>query len=341
MKGKYLNGLGIFSVLHHYTVSQGEEKKIKPQQIKAISQGDTKAKDVLKSEQVCSKHFVFRGPSPYLEKHNVDSVPTLELGKKSYGCEIDYEASAKRKERAKRREKHAIEQQELEAAEKRQKLNESSFPVAQIDFNQPSTSTEEEKTGNKDAFSNDLTCDEGSESNEIRTKIMRDPKCQAGMECQTTELEYLFQKSTYRTPDEDFFDSDEKICLYTGLPSLEVLMVVFDHVASHVKRQTQSLDRFQEFIIVLMKFRLNEPLKDLAYHFVVLISTISRIFFHSILVMDKRLFPFVYWPDRHQLWKTMPQCFQYAFGKKTTVVIDSFEVFIDRPPNFLARANFF
>ena len=118
MKGKYLNGLGIFSVLHHYTVSQGEEKKIKPQQIKAISQGDTKAKDVLKSEQVCSKHFVFRGPSPYLEKHNVDSVPTLELGKKSYGCEIDYEASAKRKERAKRREKHAIEQQELEAAEK-------------------------------------------------------------------------------------------------------------------------------------------------------------------------------------------------------------------------------
>ena len=109
MKGKYLNRLGIFSVLHHYTVSQGEEKKIKPQQIQAIRQGDTKAKDVLKSEQVCSKHFVFGGPSPYLEKHNVDSVPTLELGKKSYGCEIDYEASAKRKERAKRREKHAIE----------------------------------------------------------------------------------------------------------------------------------------------------------------------------------------------------------------------------------------
>ena len=228
----------------------------------------------------------------------------------------------------------------LKQQRKRQKLNESSFPVAQIDFNQPSTSTEEEKTGNKDAFSDDLTCDEGSESDEIRTKIMRDPKCQAGMECQTTELEYLFQKSTYRTPDEDFFDSDE-VCLYTGLPSLEVLMVVFDHVASHVKRQTQSLDRFQEFIIVLVKFRLNVPLKDLAYHFVVLISTISRIFFHSILVMDKRLFPFVYWPDRHQLWKTMPQCFQYAFGKKTTVVIDSFEVLIERPPNFLARANFF
>ena len=151
----------------------------------------------------------------------------------------------------------------------------------------------------------------------------------------------MFQKSTYRVPDKEFFDSDEKVRFYTGLPSLEVLMVVFDHVASHVKRQTQSLDRFQEFIIVLMKLRLNVPLQDLAYRFVVSISTISRIFFHWIVVMDKRLFPFVYWPDRHQLWKTMPQCFQYAFGRKTTVVIDCFEVFIERPPNLLARAQTF
>ena len=151
----------------------------------------------------------------------------------------------------------------------------------------------------------------------------------------------MFQKSTYRAPDKEFFDSDEKVRFYTGLPSLEVLMVVFDHVASHVKRQTQSLDRFQEFIIVLMKLRLNVPLQDLAYRFVVSISTISRIFFQWIVVMDKRLFPFVYWPDRHQLWKTMPQCFQYAFGRKTTVVIDCFEVFIERPSNLLARAQTF
>ena len=96
--------------------------------IQAISRGDTKAKDVLKSERVCGKHFVFGKPSPYWDKHNVDWVPTLELAKKSYGREIDYEARAKRQERAKKREKHAIEQQEREAAEKRQKLIESSLP---------------------------------------------------------------------------------------------------------------------------------------------------------------------------------------------------------------------
>ena len=120
--------------------------------------------------------------------------------------------------------------------------------MAQIDFNQPSTSTEEEKTGNEDAFSGDLTaCDEGNESDEIRTKIMRDAECQADTElkeseCQTTELKYMFQRSTYRAPDKEIFDSAEKVRFYTGLPSLEVLMLVFDHVASHVKRQIQSLD---------------------------------------------------------------------------------------------------
>ena len=76
-------------------------------------------------------------------------MPTLELRKKSYGHEIDYEARAEKQGRLKKREKYAIEQQECEVAEKCWKLSESSLPVAQIDFNQPSTSTEEEKTGNE------------------------------------------------------------------------------------------------------------------------------------------------------------------------------------------------
>ena len=113
--------------------------------IQAISQGDIKAKDVLKNERVCGKYFVSGKRSPYWDKHNVDWLPTLEIRKKSYGREVDYEVRAKRQERAKKREEHAIKQQEHEAAEKRQKLSESSLPVAQIDFNQPITSTEEGK----------------------------------------------------------------------------------------------------------------------------------------------------------------------------------------------------
>ena len=57
--------------------------------------------------------------------------------------------------------------------------------------------------------------------------------------------------------------------------------------------------------------------------------------------MDVRLAPLIFWPEREQLWKTMPVCFQYSFGRKVTVIIDCFEVFIEKPSNLLARAHTF
>ena len=302
--------------------------------IKAISRGDTESKDVLNSERVCGKHFVSGKPAPYWHKHHVDWVPTLQLGKKNFRPKLDHDANAKRAARAKKREQLAVERQERKVAEKRGKLVESSLPVAQIDFNQANTSIEEagnRKEGIEEAFSSHLAAIAVSEDKEIEPETLKvDAECH-----------YMFQTSRYQAPNKDFFDTDDKVHFYTGLPSMEVLMVVFEHVFSHVTRQTQSLNRVQEFIIVLMKLRLNAPLQDLAYRFVVSVSTISRIFSHWIVAMNTRLFRFVYWPDRDHLWRTMPQCFQYAFGKKTTVVIDCFEVFIERPSNFLARAQTF
>ena len=80
---------------------------------------------------------------------------------------------------------------------------------------------------------------------------------------------------------------------------------------------------------------------DLAYRFGVSISTVSRIFSSWLTTMEIRLSPLIYWPEREELWQTMPQCFQYSFGKKTTVIIDCFEVFIEKPTNLLARAQTF
>ena len=57
--------------------------------------------------------------------------------------------------------------------------------------------------------------------------------------------------------------------------------------------------------------------------------------------MDICLSCLISWPEREDLWRTMPQCFQYSFGKKVTVIIDCFEVFIDRPTNLMARAQTF
>ena len=160
-------------------------------------------------------------------------------------------------------------------------------------------------------------------------------------ETQTEEFAYMFYRPTYQAPDRDYFRSDDKVCFYTGLPSYQILVTTLNHVAPCVSRRTQALDPFQEFIIVLIKLRLNVPFQDLAYRFLVSIATISRIFWSWITAMDYRLCQLVYWPERENLWKTMPMCFKYAFGNKVTVIIDCFEVFIEKPTNLLARAQTF
>ena len=90
--------------------------------IKAISRGDTESKDVLKSKQVCRKHFVSGKPAPYWHKHEVDWVPTLQLGKKNYRSKLDHKSNAERAERAREQEQIAVKRREREVAEKRQKF---------------------------------------------------------------------------------------------------------------------------------------------------------------------------------------------------------------------------
>ena len=57
--------------------------------------------------------------------------------------------------------------------------------------------------------------------------------------------------------------------------------------------------------------------------------------------MDVCLGPLVKWPERDNLYRTMPRCILDSFGRKTTVIIDCFEVCIDRPTNLLAWAQTF
>ena len=51
--------------------------------------------------------------------------------------------------------------------------------------------------------------------------------------------------------------------------------------------------------------------------------------------MDVRLSPLTSWPDRDEL---MPESFREEFGYRVCVVLDRFEVFIERSSNLLARA---
>lgn len=102
-------------------------------------------------------------------------------------------------------------------------------------------------------------------------------------------------------------------------------------------RQVQNyVTRFQEFILTLIKLRLDSP--DLAYRFSLSVITVSCIFSKWLTIMDIKL---IMWPNRanNYLWKTMPQCFRSSFGNNVAVIVDCFEVFIDRPSSLLARAS--
>ncbi|KAL7392252.1 hypothetical protein ABVT39_022029 [Epinephelus coioides] len=69
------------------------------------------------------------------------------------------------------------------------------------------------------------------------------------------------------------------------------------------------------------------------------VATASRVFTDVINVMFSRMKPLVMWPETEQLQKAMPMQFRKHFGKKCAVIIDCFEVFIDRPSNLKARAE--
>ena len=211
-------------------------------------------------------------------------------------------------------------------------------------LDEPCVSGERSGTDTASLVSSMTTMDAGTQTEESgETSTASQVSTVMDAETQTEEYDYLLdaRPNGYKAPDKDFFDSDEKVRFYTGLPSGEILMAVFEHFTKSINHRTQSLNRFQEFIILLIKLRLNVFFQEFAYRFVVSISTVSRIFSSWMVVMDSRLSPLVSWPDRESLWRTMPISFQYAFfGKQVTVIIDCFEVF-DRPTNLLARAQSF
>ena len=314
-----------FARVPQIVTTQGEEaKKLselrRKKWISAISRDDLSESVLNDGGRVCGKHFVSGKAAKSWDKFNPDWVPSLNLGhNKSLSgekLETGLEAAAEREKRQRSRELKRAERERLdgeqqleeETAEKKRKLDEPGLEIRDVSF---------------------VECDGEQECEE-----------ETGIGTQTDEFDYLFACVPDKPFDEDWFTSDdEKVNFYTGLPGFDILKVVFRHVSPHVGRKSMTLTKFQEFSMTLMKLKLNVPMQDLAYRFSVSRPSVCIIFSAWMIVMEARLAPVISWPEREDLWRTMPQCFQFSFGKKATVVIDCFEVFINRPSNLLARAQ--
>ena len=139
--------------------------------------------------------------------------------------------------------------------------------------------------------------------------------------------------------DEDTFKEDnDKVLFYTGLTNCKILFALFYFLHPHIAAIGHtSLSPFQQLLLTLMRLRLSLPVQDLGYRFGVHKSTVCRIFSSVLDVMFVLLKFLIIWPERDILRKTLPMDFR-KHCPRCVVIIDCFEVFIDRPTDLLARA---
>jgi len=139
---------------------------------------------------------------------------------------------------------------------------------------------------------------------------------------------------------EEALFNDEKVLLLTGLPNFKVLKALYSHVVATLPVEgTGKLTLFQQFVCSLMKLRLNCPGPFLASLFDVSAGSVSRIIVKWLVQMDVRLQELIIWLDCESVQKTMPECFQESFGERVAIIIDHFEIFIERPSNLQARTS--
>ena len=138
---------------------------------------------------------------------------------------------------------------------------------------------------------------------------------------------------------ESLVDDNAKVKNFTGL-NYVTLMCLFNFLSPHLPcHGNSSLTKFEKMMLVLLKLRHNLSMQFLGYVFNVSTSCVSKTFNEILHVMFCRMKCFIFWPEREELKMTMPMEFRKHFGTKVSIIIDCFEIFIERPSNYLARAE--
>ena len=274
-------------------------------------------------------HFIGK---PVDDPLHVDYVPSLFV----YTCKSMTEAIIRqrneRHERIDRRRKLATEkviekevetQSQVMAAEALMMLSEVHIPRSR------------EICACQDSQTPTIT-NTSTQTNQITTKVTS---------AQTIEVQST-DSSTQTSPQagcsvREIEGNDDKTKFYTGLPSWAVFMHVYLLLEAHISRKKvyqRGLTLKDEFLLVLMRLRLNLLLEDLAYRFNIAKSTVSNIFDTWIDVMAVQLNFLIKWVPKDLIMENMPQIFRETYPT-ARCIIDCSEVFIEQPLSFQARAQ--
>jgi len=142
------------------------------------------------------------------------------------------------------------------------------------------------------------------------------------------------------SPAEKLKDDDERTHFYTGLPSYALFDSLCTLLSSVFKNPSvnHGLTCQDQFLLVLMKLRLGDPNKHLAYTFGITPGRVSQLFHEWIDVMSRELQSLIVWPDRQMIRKHLPESFKPMYAK-ATCIIDCSEVFIERATSLSARSE--
>ncbi len=299
-------------ISHQGQVTHDLSKKRREEWIARIHREDVTALSNLSHIRICSDHFMNGEPSALYDNTSPDWIPSLQLGYQSTSI-TSSSSKASRYERA----------------SKRRRVN---IPDPVYESN-----------------SNSIHVEDDSSSIEVQTSLtvtklsmIEEKVCSLSAQLAQCNLEVNDLKKRVKecSLDEDSFkNDDEKVKYYTGLCSWQLLMVILNFIKSDL-RQHSVLSPFQQLLLSLMKMRLNLAGQDLAYRFCISKSTVSRTFIFVTEVLYVKLKPLILWPSREILYKTMPMDFR-KHCPRCAVIIDCFEIFIERPTNLLARSQTF
>ncbi|XP_014669650.1 PREDICTED: uncharacterized protein LOC106810726 isoform X2 [Priapulus caudatus] len=261
-------------------------------------------------------------PAKLYDKTNPDWAPTQKLGHDKIRT-ITHLAVSRRDRSNERYAKKA----KLEAAEVLVTLNAVEFSDSVLsDLPDPNNENIPEKHR-----------EVGCQTELTGLQISELEQCNRDMTCELVEMKKKILEADLT--EASFKNNDEKTKFYTGLTNFLVLQQIMSMCGGFIHSGTvNSLTKFQELLLVLIRLRLNVPFQDLGYRFGVSRSTACRIFDKWIDVLSVRLEFLIVWPDRELLRKTMPNVFKQNFGERVSVIIDCFEVFINRPSGLMPRA---
>lgn len=325
--------------------------------LKRISRRDLHDENVdMRNTKVCDRHFISGEPAKLFDNLAPDWAPSIALGhdfhrKEAIALTVDRYLRGKQRERKRKEKKQALINEEddvetllIQTVEKETGLG-TMTDIHGEDI---------EKIMEENIVLGNQVKELEKEVRELQNMLrdisigVKEDVAKLNKETKDTrndnialrnEARLLKNKLQYIVISEETLANDNsKVLFYTGIPTFSLLKSIFSLVTKIMEfNLNSSLSPFQEFLVVMMRIRLNLIEQDLGYRFGVTQGTISRILAKWLPIMATRLKTFIVWPDRESLQTSMPKAFKDSFGNNVSVIIDCFEVFMKRPSSLSSR----